>query len=68
MRFTSYLSCEEAKNALVVWEQQKDYCRYPTPDPTVVDATSKSAQSERLDRHAELPKSVVSVQAPVQGV
>jgi uncharacterized protein YgiM (DUF1202 family) len=44
LRFTSYLSCEEAKNALLVWEQQKDYCRYPKPDPTVVDATRRESQ------------------------
>jgi hypothetical protein len=26
--FTSYLSCEEAKNALLVWEQQKGNCNF----------------------------------------
>jgi hypothetical protein len=26
--FTSYLSCEEAKNALLIWEQQKGNCNF----------------------------------------
>jgi hypothetical protein len=40
------LSCEEAKNFLLVWERQKDHCRFPKDDPNFVDPTARESQSK----------------------
>jgi hypothetical protein len=44
LKFTSPLSCEEAKNALLVWERQRDYCRFPKSDSNFTDPTARESQ------------------------
>ena len=41
---TSFLSCAEAKNTLVVMEQEKDNCRFPKSDTTFVDERAKESR------------------------
>jgi len=44
LKFTSPLSCEEAKNSLLVWERQKDHCRFPKEGRNFVDPTARESQ------------------------
>jgi len=44
LRVMSPLSCEEAKNLLLLWEQQKDHCRFPKEDKTFVVPTVRESQ------------------------
>jgi hypothetical protein len=44
LKFTSPLSCEEAKNSLLVWERQRDHCRFPKNDTNFVDPTARESQ------------------------
>jgi hypothetical protein len=44
LRVMSPLSCEEAKNLLLIWEQQKDHCHYPKEDKTFVVPTVRESQ------------------------
>jgi hypothetical protein len=44
LKFTSPQSCEEAKNALLVWERQRDHCRFPKSDTNFVDPTARESQ------------------------
>jgi hypothetical protein len=39
----SPLSCAEAQQVLLIWEQQKDHCRFPQADPTVVVPTVRAS-------------------------
>ena len=40
---TSYVSCAEAHKVLLDLEQQKDNCRFPTEDTSVVDHTARES-------------------------
>ena len=44
LKFTSPISCEEAKNSLLAWERQRDYCRFPKDDSNFVDPTARESQ------------------------
>jgi hypothetical protein len=49
LQVMSPLSCEEAKNVLLVWEQRRDHCRYPREDkhfvvPTVRESPHKAKE------------------------
>ena len=44
LKVTSPLSCEEAKDLLLVWERQKDHCRFPKNDTNFVDHTARESQ------------------------
>ena len=49
LQVMSPLSCEEAKNVLLVWEQQRDHCRSPKEDknfvvPTVRESPHKARE------------------------
>jgi hypothetical protein len=44
LKFTSPQSCEEAKNALLAWERQRDHCRFPKTDSDFVDPTARESQ------------------------
>jgi hypothetical protein len=44
LKFTSPQSCEEAKNALLAWERQRDHCRFPKSDSDFVDPTARESQ------------------------
>ena len=44
LKFTSPLSCEEAKNSLLAWERQRDHCRFPKDDHNFVDPTARESQ------------------------
>lgn len=46
LKVTSPLSCEEAKNFLLVWEREKDHCRFPKEDRNFVDPTARESQSK----------------------
>jgi len=44
LKVTSPLSCEEARDLLLVWERQKDHCRFPKEDTNFVDPTARESQ------------------------
>jgi uncharacterized caspase-like protein len=43
---TSFLSCDEAKKALLVMEQEKDNCRFPKGDKNFVDDKARESRNK----------------------